>query len=241
MIPSAKFAKSDELMARIRAAMTEKGADAWFEAGAQRALPQGSRRQPRRLGAGHRHSRRVVRTPAPPTPSRWRIPRRSRSSPASSASATAATIASCTWKAPTSTAAGSSPRCWRAAARAGARPSTWCSRTASSSTRRARRRCRSRSGNTLSPQELMKTSGADILRLWVASSDYSERHPLRARHPAGNGRVLSQAQKYAALDAGQACAPRCQGAGRCVGDARAGAADAASAGGARRAHPQGLR
>jgi isoleucyl-tRNA synthetase len=28
-------------------------------------------------------------------------------------------------------------------------------------------------GNTLSPQELMQTSGADILRLWVASSDYS--------------------------------------------------------------------
>jgi isoleucyl-tRNA synthetase len=28
-------------------------------------------------------------------------------------------------------------------------------------------------GNTLSPQELMKTSGADILRLCVASSDYS--------------------------------------------------------------------
>ena len=28
-------------------------------------------------------------------------------------------------------------------------------------------------GNTLSPQDLMKTTGADILRLWVASSDYS--------------------------------------------------------------------
>jgi isoleucyl-tRNA synthetase len=28
-------------------------------------------------------------------------------------------------------------------------------------------------GNTLSPQDLMKTSGADILRLWVASADYS--------------------------------------------------------------------
>ena len=28
-------------------------------------------------------------------------------------------------------------------------------------------------GNVLSPQDLMKTSGADILRLWVASSDYS--------------------------------------------------------------------
>jgi isoleucyl-tRNA synthetase len=28
-------------------------------------------------------------------------------------------------------------------------------------------------GNVLSPQELMKTSGADILRLWVASADYA--------------------------------------------------------------------
>src|SRR5262249_36884622 len=28
-------------------------------------------------------------------------------------------------------------------------------------------------GNTLSPQELMKTTGADILRLWVASADYN--------------------------------------------------------------------
>ncbi len=28
-------------------------------------------------------------------------------------------------------------------------------------------------GNTLSPQDLMQTSGADILRLWVASSDYA--------------------------------------------------------------------
>ncbi len=35
VIPSATFAKSDELIARIRAAMTEKGADAWFETGAQ--------------------------------------------------------------------------------------------------------------------------------------------------------------------------------------------------------------
>jgi isoleucyl-tRNA synthetase len=28
-------------------------------------------------------------------------------------------------------------------------------------------------GNTMSPQDIMKTSGADILRLWVASSDYT--------------------------------------------------------------------
>ena len=43
-----------------------------------------------------------------------------------SASATAAPIPSCTWKAPTSTAAGSTPRCWKAAARAAARPTTSC-------------------------------------------------------------------------------------------------------------------
>ena len=41
VIPSAKFAKSDELMARIRAAMTEKGADAWFEAGARERFLEG--------------------------------------------------------------------------------------------------------------------------------------------------------------------------------------------------------
>ncbi len=41
VIPSATFAKSDELMARIRKAMTETGADAWFEAGAQERFLQG--------------------------------------------------------------------------------------------------------------------------------------------------------------------------------------------------------
>jgi isoleucyl-tRNA synthetase len=41
VIPSATFAKSDELMARIRKAMTEGGADAWFEAGAQDRFLEG--------------------------------------------------------------------------------------------------------------------------------------------------------------------------------------------------------
>src|SRR5215468_10579941 len=35
VIPSARFTRSDELIARIRSAMTEGGADAWFEKGAQ--------------------------------------------------------------------------------------------------------------------------------------------------------------------------------------------------------------
>src|SRR5262249_56366601 len=29
-------------------------------------------------------------------------------------------------------------------------------------------------GNSLEPQEIMRTSGTDIIRLWVASSDYTE-------------------------------------------------------------------
>jgi isoleucyl-tRNA synthetase len=41
VIPSATFAKSDELIARVRKAMTEKGADAWFEKGAQERFLDG--------------------------------------------------------------------------------------------------------------------------------------------------------------------------------------------------------
>jgi len=41
VVPSAKFPGSDQLMARIREAMEEKGADAWFEAGAQERFLKG--------------------------------------------------------------------------------------------------------------------------------------------------------------------------------------------------------
>src|SRR5262245_49959292 len=41
VVPSAGFARSDELMARIRNAIAEKGADAWFEAGAQARFLKG--------------------------------------------------------------------------------------------------------------------------------------------------------------------------------------------------------
>ncbi len=41
VIPSSKFPHSEELMARVRDAMTERGADAWFEAGAQERFLKG--------------------------------------------------------------------------------------------------------------------------------------------------------------------------------------------------------
>ena len=54
-----------------------------------------------------------------------------------------------------------------------ARPTTRCSPTASPSTARAAR-CPSRSGNVIAPQKVIAdTLGAEILRLWVASTDYS--------------------------------------------------------------------
>ena len=78
----------------------------------------------------------------------------------------------CTSKAPTSTAAGSTPRCWRRRhARRGAVPRP-CSRTASSSTAgpqdvevaRQRHLARGRAAE----------DGAEILRLWVAAEDYRD-------------------------------------------------------------------
>ena len=47
------------------------------------------------------------------------------------------------------------------------------SRTASSSTKTAGR-CRSRSATSIEPQDVIKESGAEILRLWVAMVDYRE-------------------------------------------------------------------
>ena len=51
--------------------------------------------------------------------------------------------------------------------------STRCSPTASRSTRTAAR-CRRALGNSVDPLAIIRDSGADILRLWVASTDYFE-------------------------------------------------------------------
>ena len=173
VIPSATFAKSDELMARIRAAMTEKGADAWFEAGARERFLAGLVANPADweqvtdildvwFDSGSTHTFTLEDPRGVPRPRRHRAPARRRPGPRH--------VPGRLRPAPRLVpvlAAGELRHARRA------RPSTWCSPTASSSTRRARRRCSKSKGNVLSPQDLMKTSGADILRLWVASSDYS--------------------------------------------------------------------
>ena len=60
VIPSAKFKKSKELIARITKAFAKDGADAWFVAWREATIPRWSRRRSDRLGAGARHSRCLV-------------------------------------------------------------------------------------------------------------------------------------------------------------------------------------
>ena len=61
VIPSAKFAKSKELIRRITQAFAEKGADVWFEDGATERFLAGLVDDLGAVGAGARHPRRVVR------------------------------------------------------------------------------------------------------------------------------------------------------------------------------------
>ncbi len=126
VIPSAKFAKSKELIARIADAFAARGRRCVVRRRRQRALPCRPRREPCRLGASARHPRRVVRFRLHArfrAGGRRALPRPRRHQ---AACATAARTASCIWKAPTSTAAGSSHRFWNPAAHARARPSTSC-------------------------------------------------------------------------------------------------------------------
>ena len=65
-------------------------------------------------------------------------------------------------------------------------------------------------GNTLVAAGVMKTSGADILRLWVASSDYSSDIRFGPAILQGTAEILPQAPQHAALDARHAGALRRQ-------------------------------
>ncbi len=133
VIPSAKFAKSKELIERIFKAFAEKGADVWYAEGAAKRFLDGLVPDPSQweqvrdildvwFESGSTHAF-VLDDPKhfPGLAGLKRVPHGGVAPEARDN-----TTASCTWKAPTSTAAGSSPRCSNPAARAGARPSTWC-------------------------------------------------------------------------------------------------------------------
>ena len=133
VIPSAKFAKSKELMARITQAFGENGADVWFADGAKERFLGGLVDDPAQweqvrdildvwFDSGSTHAFTLE------DPQHFPGLAGLKRAPIGVAPDGGAklSIASCTWKAPTSTAAGSSPRCWNHAARAAAPPSTSC-------------------------------------------------------------------------------------------------------------------
>ena len=84
-------------------------------------------------------------------------------------------------------------------------------------------------GNVIAPQDVIKQSGADILRMWVCASDYADDLRIGPEILKTDGRNLPQAAQYRALDARQSCAFS-RGRPRKTGqDAGARAADAAPA------------
>ena len=59
-------------------------------------------------------------------------------------------------------------------------------------------------GNTVAPQDVIKNSGADILRMWACASDYADDLRIGAGNPQDQCRDLSQAAQHHPLDAGLA-------------------------------------
>jgi isoleucyl-tRNA synthetase len=172
VIPSAKFAKAAQLMARIRAAMTEKGADAWFEAGAQERFLTGLVANPADweqitdildvwFDSGSTHAFTLEDPEAFPQLAGIKRQREGGSDRIMYLEGSdqhrgwfqSSLLESCGTR--------------------GRAPFDVVLTHGFILDEKGEEKMSKSRGNTLSPQELMKTSGADILRLWVASSDYS--------------------------------------------------------------------
>jgi isoleucyl-tRNA synthetase len=172
VIPGPSFAKSDELMARIRAAMTHKGADAWFEAGSRERLLAGLVANPAEweqvsdildvwFDSGSTHS---FTLEDPETfPQLAGIKRRRdggqdrvmylEGSDQHRGWFQSSLLESCGTR--------------------GRAPFDVVLTHGFLLDEKGEEKMSKSKGNVLSPQDLMKTTGADILRLWVASSDYA--------------------------------------------------------------------
>ena len=172
VIPRRTFAKSDELMARIRAAMTEKGADAWFEAGARERFLTGLVANPAEweqvtdildvwFDSGSTHAFTLEDPEAFPQLAGIRRTRDGGTDRVMYLEGSdqhrgwfqSSLLESCGTR--------------------GRAPFDVVLTHGFLLDEKGEEKMSKSKGNVLSPQDLMKTSGADILRLWVASSDYS--------------------------------------------------------------------
>jgi len=172
VIPGPKFARSGELMARIRAAMTEKGADAWFEAGARERFLAGLVANPADweqvtdildvwFDSGSTHTFTLEDPEAFPQLAgivRQRDGGQDRvmyleGSDQHRGWFQSSLLESCGTR--------------------GRAPFDIVLTHGFLLDEKGEEKMSKSKGNALSPQDVMKTTGADILRLWVASSDYS--------------------------------------------------------------------
>jgi isoleucyl-tRNA synthetase len=172
VIPSAGFARSDELMARIRKAIAEAGADAWFEAGAQERFLKGLVANPADweqvtdildvwFDSGSTHTFTLEDPQAFPQLAGIR---RQRDGGADRVMYLEGSDQHRGWF-QSSLLESSGTR--------GVAPFDVVLTHGFILDEKGEEKMSKSRGNTLSPQELMKTSGADILRLWVASADYT--------------------------------------------------------------------
>ena len=172
VIPGPKFAKSAELIARIRTAMTEKGADAWFEDGARDRFLAGLVDKPADwekvtdildvwFDSGSTHAFTLEDAEAFPQLAGVKRIRDGGTDRVMYLEGSdqhrgwfqSSLLESCGTR--------------------GRAPFDVVLTHGFILDEKGEEKMSKSRGNTLSPQELMKTSGADILRLWVASSDYS--------------------------------------------------------------------
>jgi isoleucyl-tRNA synthetase len=172
VIPSAAFAKSGELMQRIRDAIAQKGADAWFEAGARERFLSGLVANPAGweqvtdildvwFDSGSTHTFTLEDPQAFPQLAGIRRVRDGgidrvmylEGSDQHRGWFQSSLLESCGTR--------------------GRAPFDIVLTHGFILDEKGEEKMSKSKGNTLSPQDLMKTSGADILRLWVASADYS--------------------------------------------------------------------
>jgi isoleucyl-tRNA synthetase len=172
VIPSARFPRAAELMGRIRAAMTEKGADAWFEKGAQERFLRGLVTNPADweqitdildvwFDSGSTHTF-TLEDPAE-FPGLAGI-RRVRDGGGDRVMYLEGSDQHRGWF---------QSSLLESCGTRGRAPFDVVLTHGFILDEKGEEKMSKSKGNVLSPQDLMKTSGADILRLWVASSDYS--------------------------------------------------------------------
>ena len=119
-----------------------------------------------------------------------------------------------TSKAPTSTAAGSTRRCWSRCMLNGVPPYKALLTHGFVVDGQGRKMSKSL-GNGIEPQEVSDKLGAEILRLWVASSDYSGEITHLRRDPQARRRIVPAHPQHPALPARQRRRLRHRHAMRC--------------------------